>query len=449
MNTPNIFSTRLPIVALVAALLAAGCGGGSSSQQTETPTTVTTGTVALLFTDKPTDEFRAIKLNLVEATLIGGEGQQTLFQGVKSIDLLDLTNYNEPVVFGQVEVGIYTKLRLIIDELELVPDDGGPSIFPALPADGKIDLLEPKGFAVLPGRTLMAEIDMDANKSIKITGAGKSRRVNFRPVVKAHFMDGGLPDKLARLEGIVSEIFDSPAGSFRLCSAEMPDNCVTATTSAGTSIFDSEGLATDFATLMVNDPAVAIGRYVVADDITLDALIVEIGGNSEQVSGNVVSDPVDKQFLLLSDDSSDIVVELQDGTKYFDAVGELGADSVVLGADLEIEGVRPAKADPADPDLIRAALVFVEAEDDEQLSGTIIEPLDAVARSFGLTPTAGSDTCVRVDNDADILLVDTAASEITMGTIDDLALGQVVDLFGATAEDSCFDANEVIVDVVP
>lgn len=449
MNTSNNFFTRLPILALVVALLVAGCGGGSNSQQSATPKTVTTGTVALLFTDKPTDEFSAIKLNVVEATLIGGEGQQTLFQGVKSIDLLDLTNYNEPVVFGQVKVGIYTKLRLIIDELELVPNDGGPSIFPALPANGKIDLLEPQGFAVLPGRTLMAEIDMDANKSIKITGAGKSRRYNFRPVVKAHFMDGGLPDKLARLEGIVSEIFASPTGSFRLCSAEMPDNCVTVNTVASTSIFDNEGLATDFATLMVNDPAVAIGRYAVADDITLDALIVEIGGNSEQVSGNVVSDPVDKQFLLLSDDSGDIVVELQDGTKFFDAVGELGPDSVVLGADLEIEGVRPAKADPADPDLIRAALVFVEAEDDEQLSGTIIEPLDAAARSFGLTPTEGSDTCVRVDVDADILLVDTAASEVTMGTIDDLALGQMVDLFGATAEDSCFDANEVIVDVVP
>lgn len=449
MNTSINYSTRLPILALVVAILVAGCGGGSNSQQSATPKTVTTGTVALLFTDKPTDEFSAIKLNVVEATLIGGEGQQTLFQGVKSIDLLDLTNYNEPVVFGQVKVGIYTKLRLIIDELELVPNDGGPSIFPALPANGKIDLLEPQGFAVLPGRTLMAEIDMDANKSIKITGAGKSRRYNFRPVVKAHFMDGGLPDKLARLEGIVSEIFASPTGSFRLCSAEMPDNCVTVNTVASTSIFDNEGLATDFATLMVNDPAVAIGRYAVADDITLDALIVEIGGNSEQVSGNVVSDPVDKQFLLLSDDSGDIVVELQDGTKFFDAVGELGPDSVVLGADLEIEGVRPAKADPADPDLIRAALVFVEAEDDEQLSGTIIEPLDAAARSFGLTPTEGSDTCVRVDVDADILLVDTAASEVTMGTIDDLALGQMVDLFGATAEDSCFDANEVIVDVVP
>ena len=169
MNTSNNFSTRLPILALVVALLVAGCGG-SNSQQSETPTIETTGTVALLFTDKPTDEFSAIKLNVVEATLIGGEGQQTLFQGVKSIDLLNLTNYNEPVVFGQVEVGIYTKLRLVIDELELVPNDGGPSIFPALPANGKIDLLEPQGFAVLPGRTLMAEIDMDANKSIKITG---------------------------------------------------------------------------------------------------------------------------------------------------------------------------------------------------------------------------------------------------------------------------------------
>jgi hypothetical protein len=35
-----------------------------------------------------------------------------------------------------------------------------------------------------------------------------------------------------------------------------------------------------------------------------------------------------------------------------------------------------------------------------------------------------------------------------MGTIDDLAVDQRVDLFGITAADSCFDANEVIVEVV-
>jgi len=118
----------------------------------------------------------------------------------------------------------------------------------------------------------------------------------------------------------------------------------------------------------------------------------------------------------------------------------------VVGADLEIEGVMPPKTDAAD--LIRAALVFVEAEDDEQLTGTIGEPPDTATRSFTLIPEVGNTVCVRVNEDADILLVDEATSEVTMGTIDSLALGQMVDLFGITAVDSCFDANEVFVEVV-
>jgi hypothetical protein len=405
--------------------------------------------VGLLFTDKPTDEFSAIRLNVVEAILIGGDdGQQILFQGSKPIDLLDLTNFSEPIVFGEVQGDVYTKLRLKIDDLELVPNDGSDSIFPALPANGKIDLLDADGFEVLPGRTLLVEIDMDANKSIKITGTGNGRKYNFRPVVKANFMDGGLPDKLARVEGVVSEIFADPAGSFHLCDVDVPDNCIDVTTGAGASIFDNEGLATEFSTLMVNDPVVVIGRYVIDPGIALDALILEIGGNSEQISGNVVSMPMDNQFLMVINDNGDIVVELQAGTKYFDATGEISPDAIVVGADLEIEGVRPTKGDPADPDLIRAALVFVEAEDAEQLSGTIIEPLDAATRSFMLAPVEGNDTCVRVNDPADILLVDAAASEVTMATIDDLALGQLVDLFGAVATDGCFEADEVIVEVV-
>ena len=450
MNTSNtLFSHRLPILAVAISLFVAACGGsGSGDSVTPTPVS-TTGTVALLFTDKPTDEFSAIKLNVVEAILIGGDDQQTLFQGSKSIDLLDLTNFNEPVVFGEVAVGIYTKLRLVIDNLELVPKDGGDSIFPALPANGKIDLLEPEGFAVLPGRTLMVVIDMDANKSIKITGTGNGRKFNFRPVVKVHFMDGGLPDKLARVEGIVSEIFADTAGGFRLCDVDMPDNCIVVQTGVATSIFNDEGLAADFTTLALNGPAVVIGRYITEPDIILDALVLEIGGNAEQVSGNVVSTPVESKFLMITSDDGDIVVELQAGTKFFDAAGELGPDSIVIGADLEVEGVQPTKADPADPDLIRAALVFVEAEDDEQLTGTIGAPLNAATRSFVLTPEVGNPVCVRVNEDADILLVDEAASTVTMGTIDNLKLGQMVDIFGITAIDSCLDANEVIVEVVP
>jgi Domain of unknown function (DUF4382) len=443
--TSNTSCNRSRLVALVLAssLLLVSCGGsgGNDSNGQE----ATTGTIALLFTDRPTDDFSAIKLNVIEATLIGGNSPQILFQGSEPIDLLDLTNYSEPIIFGEVDAGVYTKLRLVIDDLELVPNGGGPSQFPALPANGKIDLLDPNGIEVLPGRTLIAEIDMEANKAIHIVGAGNSGRYQFRPVVKASFMDGdlgNLPDKLARLEGTASGV--DAGGSFTLCDIETPDSCVDVATDGDTSIFDDQGAPTGFGTLMNGDEVVVIGSYSVSNRILLNAVVLEIGGNAEQVKGNVVSAPLNEQFLVLRVNDEEIVVELQAGTRFYDEYGELGASAIVIGADVEVEGVQPPKADPADPDLVRAALVFIEAEDDEQASGAIIEPLDAVTRSFGLTQTTG-DICVRVNDDADILLVDIAASEVTMADFGDLAVGQIVDLFGIMSD--CFDANEVIVDV--
>ena len=451
MNSVSISRpARAGALAVLAAFGLAACGGSSSDDapQPNPQPQPATGTIGIVFTDAPTDVFSAIRLNVVQATLIGGDdSQQVVFTGSEPIDLLDLTNYSEPIVFGEVKAGNYKKLRLNIDDLELVPKNGDPSIFPALPANGKIDLLQSSGFDVLPGRTLMIEIDMDANKSIKITGAGNSGRYNFRPVVKVKIFDGGLPHKLARLEGSVSQIFDDPAGSFELCDIDSPDHCIPVNTGMETSLFDSEGLGTDFASLMVGDMVVVIGQYQTDPDIELDAVVVEIGGNAEQIKGSVVSDPQDSQFLVITVDGEDLTVELQPGTKYFDADGPIGADAIVLGVDVEVEGVKPPKADPADPDLIRAALVFLEAPDGEQISGTIIEPLDADMRSFGLTLEAGGDTCVRVKEEASILLVDVGNSEVTEGSFADLAVDQAVDLFGMTAEDTCFDADDVIVEV--
>ena len=450
MSTSTTFTqTRLALLALVASLFIASCGSGGNNSKASNNPTATTGTIALLFTDRPTDEFSAIKLNVTEAILIGGNsasGQQILFQGSEPIDLLDLTNYSEQIIFGEVDAGIYTKLRLVIDDLELVPNDGGPSEFPKLPANGKIDLLDPSGIEILPGRTLIAEIDMEANKAIHIVSAGNSGKYQFRPVVKAKFMDGdlgNLPDKLARLEGTASSV--DPAGTFVLCDVESPDSCIDVSTDGDTGIFGADGAPTGFGTLMNSDPVVVIGSYAVNGSILLNAVVLEIGGNAEQIKGNVVSTPATDQFLVLRVGGEEIVVELQAGTKFYDENGALGAESIVIGADVEVEGVQPAKADPADPDLVRAALVFIEAEEDDQASGTIIDPLDAVMRSFGLTQTGGGDICVRVNDDVDILLVDIAASEVTMATFSELAVGQVVDLFGKMND--CFDANEVIVDV--
>jgi len=454
MNISRFFAAvRLACLTLVAALFLSACGSSSSSDPVDATPVATTGMVGILFTDAPTDDYDEINLNVVKAILIGDdEKQEIVFEGSEPVNLLDLENFSEPIVFGEVQAGTYTKLRLIVDELELVPVGGGDSIYPNLPGNGKIDLLQADGFSVLPGRTLLIEIDMDANKSIKITNTGNSGKVNFRPVVKVKIVDGGDPHKLARLEGSVSDNPGDPANTFVLCDIDSPDYCVTVVTDASTSFFDAEGLGTDFSGVTGGAMAVVIGRYETEPEIVLNAIVVELGGNAEQVQGQVVSDPVEGKFLLLADDGSNLVIELQPGTKYFDADGEIGADAVVVGVDIEVEGVKPAKADPDDPDLMRAALIFLEAADDQQVSGTIIEPIveptDDALGNFGLTLTEGGDICVDVSTDADILLVNEAESVITMGMFADLAVDQSVDVFGTMPETGCFVANEVIVEVV-
>jgi hypothetical protein len=447
----------MPMLAAVVSLFLSACGGGSGTTANPPvneppPPQPTSGIVGLVITDKPTETFSAIKLDIVQAILIGDDGQELLFEGPRQINLLDLTNYSEPVLFERVAAGTYTKLRLYIDNLELVSMDGNESWFPKLPANGKVDLLDQDGFAVLPGRTMIIEVDIDANKSIKVTGTGNGK-YQFRPVVKVDILDGGLQDKLARLEGFVAETYDDPAGSFLVCHAIEVDNCITVRTGMDTSVFDMEGAPTDMTSLMVDDPVVVIGRYNWDDsgnsDIWLDAIIVEIGGNAVQVKGNVVSDPANDEFLLQKYDDSSLVVELQDGTRFFDPTGEVGPDSIVLGTDVEVEGVMPAVGE-GEAARIRAALVFVMPEDADQASGTIADEPDAGTRSFMLTPEAGgNDICVNVAEEASVLLVDVGASEILTGTFDELAMDQLVDLFGQApdAEDGCFLAEEVIVEV--
>jgi hypothetical protein len=385
-----------------------------------------------------------------EAILIGGDdSQEVLFDGSEPIDLLDLENFSEPIIFGEVQAGTYVKLRLMLDDLELVPHVGDP-IHPPMPANGKVDLLHPEGFDVLPGRTLLVTVDVDADKSLKIHTAGNSQRVQFRPVVKAEFSTGDMDprfDKLVRLEGAASGDPDLADGTFVLCDIDSPDYCVDVAIDDMTSIFNDEGLDTDFSTLMDGDMVVVFGKYD-TDPIELNAVLLEIGGNAELVGGEVVSEPNAGEFLLLDYFGDDLVIELQPGTLYFDEDGPIDASAIMLGDEVEVEGVLPAIGE-GEPELMRAALVFLEPEDDEQLSGMIAAPVeDATMRFVLATPTGDVSVCVL--DDAFILLVDETNSEVTMATFADLEVDQVVDVFGMpAADDSCFEANEVLVEVPP
>jgi len=147
-------SARMTFLLSAMAFLFSACGGGGPADTTVIPpvATAATGTVAILLTDAPVDELSAIYLDVTEATLIGDSGQQIVFSGKKSLNLLDLANFVQPIVFGEVKAGSYSKIRLRIENLELVDKNTGVSTFPSLPANGKIDLLNRGGFAVFPGR---------------------------------------------------------------------------------------------------------------------------------------------------------------------------------------------------------------------------------------------------------------------------------------------------------
>jgi hypothetical protein len=204
-------------------------------------------------------------------------------------------------------------------------------------------------------------------------------------------------------------------------------------TNGSTSFFDNKGLGTDFSALSNGAMVVAVGMYDTEPSVVLNAVVIEVGSFAKQVQGSVVSEPLASKFPLLTDKEDVLLsVELQPGTKYFDVDGETSVDAIVVGPGHEVEGTKPADVDPTeDPDLMRAALVFIGAEEYEEVSGTIIDDPDPDMRSFLLTSTAGFDICVRVSDEADILFVDEANSKITIAQF---------------AKDSCLEANEVIVE---
>ena len=477
MSTNSILSrVRTPIVILSLASLFSACGGsgGGAADTTITPplTDTSTGTVVLLLTDAPTEQLSAINLDITRATLIGGSGQQVLFSGNKTINLLDLANFDEPIVFGEVEAGTYTKIRLQVENVELVDKITGESAFAKLPANGKIELLDPKGFAVFPGRTLIAEIDMVANKSIHIVSTGSSKYV-FRPVVRVNIMDGGLPAKLVRLEGVVLEILDAVAGRFLLCHADDSESCVIVNLAEGGSVFDAEGLPVDIGVLAVEDLVVAIGVFRHEDDddgdsdsdpdsdsdsdsdmdsdgdsdgdsdsdpdsdsdsdsdtgegadgdadsdsdagrvdmdLELDAIVIEIGGNATQVKGVVLGEPDENgKFQIGVAEDEVMTVLVQDDTKIFGEDGKLGVDAIVVDKTIVVEGVVVESGSPDQPDGINAALIFVDdADDDVSLAGKIIDPLAPETMSFGLA-TDGGDACVELVEEAKIIIVSQTA----------------------------------------
>jgi hypothetical protein len=231
-----------------------------------------------------------------------------------------------------------------------------------------------------------------------------------------------------------------------LCALDNPDNCLDIDLTTDGCVLDVNGQPTTFDTLAAEDIVVVIGRYVrMNNDLAIDALFVE-QGDASQVRGTVNSKPGDDgHFIMIDRDGNELTVELQKNcTRVFGSDGEITDGAALqIGLGIEVEGVVIPPAVQGGPTLLRAAMILIDGDDeDEQLSGTIAAPVDEPG--FNLS-TAGGDVCVVLVDGASITLVSADGTEMTPGNFDDLAAGQSADAYGELGIDGCFLANEVVV----
>ena len=339
----------------LAALIFAACGGGGSSS---TSAGAGTGSVAIAMTDGPAEEFDEIIVSVVKIELFSDSGRVTVFEGDKIFNLLDLTDEAEMfAIRNEVPAGSYSKIRLTLTEIELIKRDADGNIveqeYPKLPGNGKLDLVPRGEFRVLPGETLLLQIDMDANKSIHIVGTG-SGKYQFRPVVFVDVMTEALYRKLVRVHGVVRAI-DGSDQEFSLCETDIPvrihddradDNslsCIQVDVVDTTSIFDEQGQLVGFADLTEGEQATVYGNFrrdardddddrddrhddsyhPELDDLELVAVVVEMGpeGTFQQLKG-VAQSAVDAadRFTLDTRFGLNDVLEPAPGTVWnFDA----------------------------------------------------------------------------------------------------------------------------------
>ena len=487
------------LVAMAIVSLAA-CGGGSATtdnpaQQPPTPAApATTGTVGIFLTDGPSDRFDKILVQVTQVDLLGNGQPVTVFQGDATIDLRQLETNGELLsLTDNVPPGTYSKLRMYVDDIVLV-DVGADGqtvleeIHPKIPANGKIELNPQGQLSVAAGETLLLQIDIDADKSIKYhaTGNGEWR---FRPVIFVKSGDADDFDRLTRIYGRIGNL-DSDEMSFRLCQTELlsddddsddydeDEHCVKVGVVQDTGLFGEMGDPIEFAALAEGDFVTVAGlvqnRHDDDDDddeshdndddsdhddmpFKIDAVVVMQGakGTFRPYKG-IVAEGLDVgtgEFTVDLDPDQGIETDaallslFQQGTRVFDKRGtSLEPSAIASGVRGHFEG-RLVLSD-TDPDVLKTALIVLDLapQGDEELRGQIATLNDG---GFVLMTGTG-DRCVATDSSTEVFLIlpdEGNGIRSERGTLGDLAAGQSVDVYGEEDSDGCFDAETVIVDL--
>ena len=489
------------VLTISAAAVLAACGGGSGAGApsgnnpppvVQPPAAPTTGTVALMLRDMPTDAFCRIYADIEQIDLLGGDGRSTIYvsedpSGATRFDLLSLQTKSALVTIAtEVPIGDYDKIRLTLADLSLVecdgdvPEDESGWEHPKIPGNGKLDLLPKGGLQVVGGETLLVEFDMDMNKSLHLhqTGQGNGKW-QFRPVIFVTVTPD--TDRLVRIFGQV-RASDALSG-FELCPADpmaTPDDgdmsvdddsgrCLDVFLRDGSGtmrVFNETGAPVGFGDNVVDGAMLtAIGFLGVhdddddddtrEDDLKLDAVVLHVGpaGGFESLLGTAVTElRGDNIFGFDTMPADDTIESLLDVLWQMGPIldtsdnSEVGPGVIVAGAGLEVNGVFTDPTTTPKTEPLNASLILFNeagmAPLETLLDGTITEILDDdddVAETRQMTVTTGADpdpvveNCVKTVAETRYLLIDsTGGSSVTSEIgFDGLAVDDSVDVYGA------------------
>jgi hypothetical protein len=299
---------------LILALSACGGGGGSSEG---TSAQGSTGTMAVMLTDSPADEYDHIWIDITRAELLPDNGGDpvVIFDPDRPVryDLLSLRTEDEQdggalLTLADVPVGVYGKIRLEIAENEVsgvsyqhvvvgekISVEGASEFTYFRLPSGKIDLNFRGGVQVTVGSTVVVTVDIDCEKSIHVS-VGNNR--NFRPVVFVHVEIAAAFQLCPRvLHGTVESLVlgedDQAVVGFRLaiphCNLSVP-----ILLNADTGYIDAEGNSVDAQVLQVGDAVHVRGRLQEGGLLASMAVI----GDVDLFSGTVTQAVTGDQFAL-------------------------------------------------------------------------------------------------------------------------------------------------------
>jgi len=382
------------------------CGGGSGAiSGPGIGVDPQPATVGVVISDASNNDFDEAIATITSVELLCENGQQTLFTGSATFDLLRLASFVELLAVNDtVRPDTCSKIRLRLDSLVLNNLDAGGSVTSSinatLVANGKVDLTPDAPFTIHPGETLFVSFDFDVEKSLKITETGNGKFI-VRPVI---FVDvGGSPgfkNGLTRVSGIVNTI--SPdAGMMHICmngitaqplstdsTDDLPERCLDVVLDNDglgndTGIFGEDGLPIQATELLPGDPVTVAGLLAVAvDDGGLTSLAVQPGSESDNdtQNGDDSNDAADSDSG--SDSGNDDADSDSDDDAGLPPALPLVIDAIVVergspGTFLQISGMLQTGVDPAtdtyellvapnqgitiDPDNILAGQLFAQS----------------------------------------------------------------------------------------